>query len=80
MRRKIQDAVRLSDLMAKDSHTISEVHFEAADRVVLYTTAYPVALHMGWGDWEGKVQRLDRVLKLWKGHEERLGDFGCEFW
>jgi len=79
VRRKIQDAVRLSDLMAKDSHTISEVHFEAADRVILYTTAYPVALHMGWGDWEGKVQRVDRVLKLWKGHEERLVTLDASF-
>jgi len=79
VRRKIQDAVRLSDLMAKDSHTISEVHFEAADRVILYTTAYPLALHMGWGDWEGKVQRVDRVLKLWKGHEERLVTLDASF-
>lgn len=79
VRRKIQDAVRLSDLMAKDSHTISEVHFEAADRVTLYTTAYPLALHMGWGDWEDKVRRVDRVLKLWKGHEERLVTLDASF-
>jgi cell division protein FtsQ len=78
-RRKIQDAVRLSDLMAKDSRTISEIHFEAADRVVLYTTAYPVALHMGWGNWEDKVRRLDRVLKLWQGHEERLVALDASF-
>ena len=65
--------------MAKDSHTISEIHFEAPDRVVLYTTAYPLALHMGWGDWEGKVQRVDRVLKLWKGHEERLLTLDASF-
>lgn len=79
VRRKIQDAVRLSDLMAKDSHTISEVHFEAADRVILYTTAYPLALHMGWDDWEAKVRRVDRVLKLWKGHEERLVTLDASF-
>jgi cell division protein FtsQ len=79
IRRKIQDAVRLSDLMTKDSRTISEIHFEAADRVILYTTAYPVALHMGWGDWEDKVRRLDRVLKLWHGHEERLAALDASF-
>jgi len=49
-RKRIQDAVRLGELMAKDSHTLSEIHFDAPDRLVLYTTAYPVALHMGWGD------------------------------
>jgi cell division protein FtsQ len=79
VRRKIQDAVRLSDLMVKDSRTISEIHFEAADRVTLYTTAYPLALHMGWGDWEDKVRRVDRVLKLWKGHEERLVTLDASF-
>ena len=79
VRRKISDAVRLADLMAKDSQTISEVHFEAADRLVLYTTAYPLALHMGWGDWEDKVKRVDRVLKLWKGHEERLVTLDASF-
>lgn len=79
VRRKIQDAVRLADLMAKDSHTISEVHFEAADRLVLYTTAYPLALHMGWGDWEDKAKRVDRILKLWKGHEERLVSLDASF-
>ncbi|HXV82328.1 MAG TPA: FtsQ-type POTRA domain-containing protein [Candidatus Binatia bacterium] len=79
VRRKIQDAVRLGDLMAKNAHTISEVHFEAADRVILYTTAYPLALHMGWGDWENKVQRLERVLNLWKGHEERLITLDASF-
>jgi cell division septal protein FtsQ len=79
VRRKIQDAVRLGDLMAKDSHTISEIHFEATDRVILYTTAYPLALHMGWGDWEDKLRRVDRVLKLWKGHEERLVALDASF-
>ena len=72
VRRKIQDAIRLGDLMGKHSHMLSEIHFEAADRLVLYTTAYPVALHMGWGDWETKLEHVERVLKLWKGHEARL--------
>ena len=79
IRRKIQDAVRLGDLMAQDSHTLSEIHFEATDRLVLYTTAFPVALHMGWGDWEDKLRRVDRVLKLWKGHEERLAVLDASF-
>jgi cell division protein FtsQ len=79
IRRKIQDAVRLGDLMAQDSHTLSEIHFEATGRLVLYTTAFPVALHMGWGDWEDKLRRVDRVLKLWQGHEERLAVLDASF-
>ena len=79
MREKIQDAMRLGELMTKDSHILSEIHFDASDRVVLYTTAYPVALHMGWGDWNDKMKRLDRVLALWKGHEERLASLDVSF-
>jgi cell division protein FtsQ len=79
IRQKIQDAMRLGELMTQDSHTLSEIHFDASDRVVLYTTSYPVALHMGWGDWNDKVKRLDRVLGLWKGHEDRLSSLDVSF-
>lgn len=79
MRGKIQDAVRLGDLMAKDSHTLSEIHFDESDRLVVYTTAFPVALKMGWGEWDPKLKRLDRVLALWKGNEERLASLDASF-
>ncbi len=79
LRNRIQDAVRVGELMAQDSHMLSEIHFEAPDRLVVYTTAYPVAMRLGWGDWEGKLQRLDRVLSLWKGHEDRLASVDVSF-
>jgi hypothetical protein len=40
---------------------------------------WQVAPNVGWGDWENKVQRVDRVLKLWKGHEERLVALDASF-
>ena len=79
LRNRLQDAIRLGELMAKDSHALSEIHFESSDRLVLYTTAYPIALRMGSGDWESKLQRLDRVLTLWKGHENRLASLDMSF-
>ena len=79
LRGKIQDAVRLADLMAKDAHTLSEIHFDESGRLVVYTTAFPVALKMGWGEWDGKLKRLDRVLALWKGNEERLASLDASF-
>jgi len=79
LRGKIQDAVRLGDLMAKDSRTLSEIHFDESGRLVVYTTAFPVALKMGWGDWDAKLKRLDRVLALWKGNEERLASLDMSF-
>jgi len=79
LRGKIQDAVRLADLMAKDAHTLSEIHFDGSGRLVVYTTAFPVALKMGWGEWDAKLKRLDRVLALWKGNEERLASLDASF-
>jgi cell division protein FtsQ len=79
VRRRIRDAMRLAELMAQRSHSLSEIHFDALDRLVVYTTSYPVALHMGWGDWDEKLDRMERLLTLWKGHEERLGSLDMSF-
>lgn len=78
-RKRIQDAIRLGELMAQRSHSLSEIHFDAPDRLVVYTTDYPIALRMGWGDWEDKVSRMDRLMSLWKGNEERLGSLDMSF-
>ena len=78
-RKRIRDAVRLADLMAQHSHTLSEIHFEAADRLVVYPTKFPVAWRLGWGDWEEKIARLERLLELWKGNETRLASLDVSF-
>jgi cell division protein FtsQ len=79
LRRRLKEALRLGELMAMDQHKLSEIHFSAPERVVLYTTAYPAALHMGWGDWSDKVGRVKRIFSLWKGHEERLASLDVSF-
>jgi len=79
LRRRLKEALRLGELMAHDEHKLSEIHFSAPERVVLYTTAYPTALHMGWGDWDNKVGRVKRIFSLWKGHEERLASMDLSF-
>ncbi len=79
VRRRIQDAMRLAEMMAQRSHSLSEIHFDAPDRLVVYTTTYPVALHMGWGEWDEKLDRMERMLTLWKGHEERLASLDMSF-
>jgi hypothetical protein len=78
-RRRIQDAIRLGELMARRAHSLSEIHFEAPDRLVVYTTDFPVALRMGWGDWENKLERMERLMMLWKGNEERLASMDVSF-
>jgi cell division protein FtsQ len=78
-RRRIQDAIRLGELMAQRSHSLSEIHFDAPDRLVVYTTDFPIALRMGWGDWEEKMMRMERLMSLWKGNEARLGSLDMSY-
>ena len=79
VRNRIREAVRLIDLMALRSHTLSEIHFEAPDRLVVYPTQFSVAWRLGWGDWEEKIARLERLLELWKGNEQRLASLDMSF-
>jgi cell division septal protein FtsQ len=79
MRTRIQDAIRLGELMAQRSHSLSEIHFDAPDRLVVYTTDFPIALKMGWGDWEDKIMRMERLRSLWKGNETRLGSLDMSY-
>ncbi len=79
LRARLREALQLGELMVMDTHKLSEIHFAAPERLVLYTTAYPMALHMGWGDWDDKVSRAKRVLSLWKGHEHRLAWLDVRF-
>lgn len=78
-RQKIREALKLGDLMARGPFALSEIHFSPQGGVVLYPIAFPVALHMGWGDWPGKLERLERVLAMWKGKESRLAALDLSF-
>ena len=78
-RKRIKDAIRLSEMMVQRSHSLSEIHFAKPDKLVVYTTAYPIALHMGWGNWSEKLDRMERLLALWKGNEERLASLDMSF-
>jgi len=78
-RKRMREALRLADLMEQRAHTLSEIHFEAPDLVVVYPTQFPVAWRLGWGDWEAKIARLERLLGLWKGNEARLASLDMSF-
>ena len=78
-RQRIQEALRLNDLMGQDPLAVSEIHFLKQGGVTLYPMTYRLALQMGWGEWEEKLSRLERVLALWKGQEERLGVLDFRF-
>ena len=79
LRKRIQEAMRLGELMAQHSHVLSEIHFDRPRRLIVYPAHQPMALRMGWGNWEDKVARLDRLLALWKGNEARLASLDVSF-
>jgi cell division protein FtsQ len=79
LRKRIQEAMRLGELMAQRAHALSEIHFDQPDQLVVYTAHQAMALRMGWGDWEDKLARLERLLALWKGNEARLASLDVSF-
>jgi hypothetical protein len=79
VQRRVQEAMRLGELIQHDGRTLSEIHFDAPDQVVLYITGQRMALRMGWGNWQDKIRRMERILELWKGHEERLASLDLSF-
>ncbi len=79
LRLALQEAVRLSELLHRNSLPLSEIRFQSRNRVLLYPLNHSVALSMGWGDWETKIERLERVLAMWKGKEDRLAALDLSF-
>ena len=78
-RKKISEALTLSDLFAKSSMAVSEIRFRPEGGVIAYPVSHSVPLHMGWGDWTGKVQRLKRVWMEWQGREHLIASLDLSF-
>jgi hypothetical protein len=78
-RQRIQEALALNDLMAKDAFALSEIHFLPQEGLIVYPVGRRVALAMGAGNWADKLKRLERVLALWKGNEDRLAVLDLSF-
>ncbi len=78
-RQRIRDAIRLTDLMAQRSHTLSEIHFEAPDRLVVYTDEIPGGLAHGLGRLGGEDRALGPFAGIMEGQRGAVGVFGYEF-
>lgn len=52
---------------------VSEVHLDEVHGLVLVPREVPVPVIVGWGRWNGKLDRLERVLAAWEGQESRIG-------
>jgi len=78
-RQRIQEALRLNDLVGKEPFALSEIRFLPREGFVAYPVGYRMAIAMGSGDWDDKLKRLRRVLALWKGSEDRLAVLDLSF-
>ncbi|MDP6559060.1 MAG: FtsQ-type POTRA domain-containing protein [Candidatus Binatia bacterium] len=76
---RLAEALRLGGHLEKSPNRLSEIHFNQGGEVVLYPISYPIAFHMGWGDWSNKVRRLRRVLSEWNGKEKHLDSLDLSF-
>jgi len=52
---------------------VSEVHLHPVHGLVLIPREAAVPVIVGWGRWNGKIDRLERVLAAWEGSEEKIG-------
>ena len=77
-RQKIQEALKLADVMEKAALGISEIHFSPGGLIV-YPMSRAVPLQMGWGDWPEKLARLERILALWRGREAQLATLDLSY-
>ena len=78
-RQRIQQALQLSDLMGKDALGLSEIRFLPQGGLIVYPMSVAVPVQMGWGHWEEKLKRLEQVLALWEGLEDRLAGLDVSF-
>jgi cell division protein FtsQ len=52
---------------------VSEVHLHPTHGLVLIPRESPVPVVVGWGGWNAKIDRMERVFSLWEGREGLLG-------
>jgi len=51
---------------------VSEVHLHPTHGLVLIPRETAVPVIVGWGRWNGKIDRMERVLAAWEGREGRI--------
>jgi len=64
--RLIKQALELLDLLAYrqiiNEHNISEINLHKQRGLTLYTLEKSLPIHLGWGDYKDKLNRLEKVL------------------
>jgi hypothetical protein len=59
--------------------TVSEVHVDRKDGLLLLPTRPPLPIAIGWGNYDTKLARVAEVLPYWTGRESELASVNCVF-
>jgi hypothetical protein len=64
---------------ARGIGTVSEVHVDRKDGLMLMPTRPALPIAIGWGDYDTKLARAAEVLPYWTGREGELASLSCVF-
>jgi cell division protein FtsQ len=59
--------------------TVSEVHVDRKEGLMLLPTRPALPIALGWGDYDAKLARVAEVLPYWTGREAELASVNCAF-
>ena len=71
-REKLSQAVAFGKTVERAALGLSEIRFRPGGGIVLYPVSYSVPFHVGWGDWDEKLNRLRWFLREFQGQGARF--------
>ncbi len=71
-REKLSEAVVFGRTVEQTALGLSEIRFQPGGGIVLYPVSYSIPFHMGWGDWDEKLNRLQWFLGEFRGQGARF--------
>ena len=71
-RKKLAEVLSFGRTVEQTTVGLSEIRFQPGGGIVLYPVSYAVPFHMGWGDWEAKLDRLQWFVREFPGQGARF--------
>ncbi len=71
-RKKLAQVLEVARTVERTGLELSEIRFRSGGGVVLYPVSYAVPFHMGWGDWDDKLRRLQWFVREFREQEARF--------
>lgn len=71
-REKLAEVLSFGHTVERTTLGLSEIRFEPGGGIVLYPIAYAVPFHVGWGDWDAKLDRLQWFVQKFSGQAARF--------